>query len=235
MIHIPFIGLDCDTFPPTSQALEDPNGLLAGGGDLNPETLISAYRRGIFPWFDDDQPILWWSPAPRAIFYPDQFQPSKSLKKVLRKQTFKITMDTVFSEVIVACSKPRANGDGTWITKDMVNAYIRLHKLGYAHSIEAWSDNLLVGGLYGICLGSVFFGESMFSSQSNASKAAFCYLVGFCKGQNIELIDCQVENPHLTSLGATNISREVFERHLSRLIPDDLSLKLHSGNWSSVK
>lgn len=232
MTQIPFLGYHCEDFPSTDQAMEEPNGLLVAGGDLSPTRLIDAYRKGIFPWFEEDQPILWWSPAPRAVIYPTEFSPSKSLKKVLRRQTFQVTMDTVFSEVINHCSQPRPDSEGTWITQEMIDAYVHLHELGYAHSVEAWSDNELVGGLYGISLGKVFFGESMFSTQSNASKAAFCHLVDYCKQHKIALIDCQVENPHLTSLGSVNISREHFERHLRSLIPDEQSLNLHLGLWS---
>ena len=232
MNQVPFIGYHCEGFPPTYQAMDEPNGLLAAGGDLTPARLIDAYRKGIFPWFEHDQPILWWSPAPRAVVYPGGFCPSKSLKKVLRRQTFHITMDTVFSRVINHCSQPRPDSEGTWITQDMIDAYVHLHNLGYAHSIEAWANNELVGGLYGISLGNVFFGESMFSTQSNASKAAFCHLVDYCTQHKIELIDCQVENPHLTSLGSVNITREAFEQHLASLIPDDQSLERHIGCWS---
>ena len=233
MTQIPFIGYHCDGFPPVENALSEPNGLLVAGGDLTPERLIEAYSKGIFPWFEDDQPILWWSPAPRAVFYPAEFAPSKSLKKTLRKKTFKITFDSAFLEVITSCSKPRPSGDETWITTDMIDAYTRLHQLGYAHSVEAWEDNNLVGGLYGICLGSIFFGESMFSTKSNASKVAFCALVERCNTNNINLIDCQVANPHLASLGAVDISRATFKNHLQTLIPDKIALSLHKGTWST--
>ena len=235
MTQIPFIGYHCNGFPPVENALDEPNGLLVAGGDLTPERLIEAYSKGIFPWFEDDQPILWWSPAPRAVLYPAEFTPSKSLKKTLRKQTFNITIDTVFAEVIASCSKPRPSGDGTWITSDIIDAYITLHQLGYAHSIEAWLGNELVGGLYGICLGSIFFGESMFSKKSNASKVAFCSLVELCNNKNISLIDCQVANPHLASLGSVDIPRAAFKRHLEVLIPDKRALSLHKGAWSTAK
>lgn len=235
MTQIPFIGHHIAGFPATSKALEDPNGLLAAGGDLEPETLIEAYRRGIFPWYEADQPILWWSPAPRAVFYPNTFKASKSLQKVLRKKTYRITCDTAFAQVIKACSLPRPDSEGTWITSSMINAYIKLHQLGYAHSIETWSSTgELVGGLYGISLGSVFFGESMFSTHSNASKVAFCHLVDRCLQKDIKLIDCQVENPHLTSLGAIEISRKTFEDHLSSYIASSDSLSIHQGCWSTT-
>ena len=233
MTQIPFIGYHCDGFPPVENALDEPNGLLVAGGDLAPDRLIEAYSKGIFPWFEDDQPILWWSPAPRAVLYPAEFVPSKSLKKTLRKKTFKITFDTVFRDVISSCSKPRPSGDGTWITTDMIDAYTQLHQLGYAHSVEAWIGDELVGGLYGICLGSIFFGESMFSTKSDASKVAFCSLVELCNHKNISLIDCQVANPHLASLGAVDIPRTVFKKHLQALIPDKPALDLHKGIWST--
>lgn len=234
MTQIPFIGYHCDGFPPIENALTEPNGLLVAGGDLTPERLVEAYSKGIFPWFEDDQPILWWSPAPRAVLYPAEFIASKSLKKTLRRQKFNITIDTVFADVISSCSKPRASGDGTWITTDMIDAYIMLHKLGYAHSIETWLEGELVGGLYGICLGSVFFGESMFSTKSDASKVAFCSLIELCNSKNISLIDCQVANPHLTSLGAIDIPRTSFKEHLQTLIPDDQALGRHKGAWSTT-
>ncbi|MBV1920862.1 MAG: leucyl/phenylalanyl-tRNA--protein transferase [Pseudomonadales bacterium] len=234
MTQIPFIGYHCDGFPPVENALDEPNGLLVAGGDLAPERLIEAYSKGIFPWYEDDQPILWWSPAPRAVLYPAEFSPSRSLKKTLRKQTFKITVDTVFPEVIVSCSKPRISGDGTWITTDMTEAYIKLHQLGYAHSIEAWAGSKLVGGLYGICLGSIFFGESMFSTKSDASKVAFCSLVELCNNKGINLIDCQVANPHLASLGAVDIPRATFKKHLQTSIPDKSAFDRHRGAWSTI-
>ncbi len=233
MTQIPFIGYHCEGFPPVENALTEPNGLLVAGGDLTPERLIEAYSKGIFPWFEDDQPILWWSPAPRAVLYPAEFTPSRSLKKTLRKKTFTITFDTAFQEVISSCSKPRPSGDGTWITADMMDAYTQLHQLGYAHSVEAWDGKELVGGLYGICLGSIFFGESMFSTKSDASKVAFCSLVEHCNLKNIDLIDCQVANPHLASLGAVDICRTTFKKHLQALIPDKLALDRHKGFWST--
>lgn len=214
--------------------MDEPNGLLVAGGDLTPKRLIEAYSKGIFPWFEDDQPILWWSPAPRAVLYPADFSPSRSLKKTIRKKTFRVTVDTAFPQVIVSCSKPRPSGDGTWITNNMIEAYINLHNLGYAHSVEAWEDEELVGGLYGICLGSMFFGESMFSRKSDASKVAFCSLVELCNNKGINLIDCQVANPHLASLGATDISRQAFKSHLQTLISDQNAIDLHKGTWTPI-
>ena len=219
MIKIPVLGFHTQDFPPIEHALDDPNGLLAAGGDLSPDRLIDAYRRGIFPWFDKDQPILWWSPSPRAVLFPDQLHVSRSLHKTLRKQTYHVTMDTAFEQVIRACSEPREYADGTWITEDMIEAYVRLHELGFAHSVEAWRDEKLVGGVYGIALGKIFFGESMFSRSTDASKVAFVHLVNQLKAWDYQLIDCQVENPHLVSLGSMVIGRSHFKGLLETYIP----------------
>lgn len=219
MIKIPVLGFHTQDFPPIEHALDDPPGLLAAGGDLTPKRLIDAYSKGIFPWFDADQPILWWSPSPRAVLFPDQLHISRSLGKTLRRQRYRVTMDTAFAEVIQACSEPRQYSDGTWITQDMIDAYIHLHELGYAHSVEAWEGDHLVGGVYGIALGKIFFGESMFSRQTDASKVAFVHLVNQLKCWGFQLIDCQVENPHLVGLGSTNISRPQFKALLQQHIP----------------
>lgn len=209
-----------EPFPPTSQALNEPNGLLAAGGDLSVDTLIDAYRQGIFPWFSQGEPILWWSPAPRTLLYPAQLRVSRSLRKVLRQQHFAVRQNTCFAEVIRACATtPRAGQDGTWITADMQQAYIRLHQAGIAHSIEVFFQNRLAGGLYGVQLGQMFFGESMFSHQSDASKVA---LVHLCQMPSIAAIDCQVPTAHLLSLGAQQVSRTSFEATLRRLIPDNI-------------
>lgn len=194
-------------FPHPSLAEED--GLLAVDGDLSPERLILAYRNGIFPWFSEDEPILWWSPDPRFVLYPKDIKVSHSMKKLLKKNTYKISYDTCFRDVISNCSNLRKES-GTWITYDMIEAYCKLHELGYAHSVEAWHEDKLVGGLYGISIGKCFFGESMFSTMSNASKAAF---ITFCKKLEEEgciMVDCQVHTEHLESLGAVHISREKF-------------------------
>ncbi len=185
-------------FPPIEEAEDD--GLLAVGGDLTKERLLCAYRRGIFPWYEVGQPILWWSPDPRLVLFPDELKISRSLRKVLRKEQFEIRFDTAFQEVIKSCADVRTNqGEGTWIIPEMQQAYTELHQEGFAHSVESWLDGKLVGGLYGISMGQCFFGESMFSLVSNASKVAFAYLLQ----QNLyQLIDCQVENKHLESLGA---------------------------------
>ncbi|HET7588144.1 MAG TPA: leucyl/phenylalanyl-tRNA--protein transferase [Gammaproteobacteria bacterium] len=194
-----------DAFPAVERALVDPNGLLAAGGDLSIARLLAAYRRGIFPWYEDGQPILWWSPDPRTVLFPDEFHVSHSLRKTLRRNTFAVTVDRAFADVLDGCAAPR-DDYGTWLTADMKQAYIRLHRAGYAHSIEAWRDGRLAGGLYGIELGRVFFGESMFSRESDASKVALAHL---CQ-RGYDLIDCQVESPHLRRLGARTISRQQF-------------------------
>ena len=205
-------------FPDVEFSLSEPNGLLAIGGDLSVRRLVSAYRKGIFPWFTDDQPILWWSPDPRMVLTPSEIKISRSLKKTLRKQIFHVSFDTAFDQVIDACSQPRADQPGTWITQDMKNAYHQLHQQGIAHCFESWQDGKLVGGLYGIAIGKVFFGESMFSLVTNASKVAFVHSVECLKNWGYVLIDCQVETDHLASFGATNISREQFGKQLENLV-----------------
>jgi leucyl/phenylalanyl-tRNA--protein transferase len=199
-------------FPPIEDALED--GLLAIGGDLSVERLILAYQQGIFPWYDGDTP-LWWSPNPRFVLYPAQLMVSKSMKQIIKKQQFEFKMNTAFSEVIKQCkNKVRTGQDGTWITDAVEIAYTQLHQMGIAISAEAWQDNQLVGGLYGIKMGQLFFGESMFSNQSNASKFAFIQLVNQLKNEGIVLIDCQIFTDHLASMGATMITRDQFKKYL---------------------
>lgn len=195
-------------FPPPSLGTEE--GLLAVGGDLSPERLLLAYCNGIFPWFSKNEPILWWSPDPRFILYPNDIVISHSMKKILKKQTFNVTFDKCFRDVITNCGKLREDKEGTWITQDMVEAYCKLHDLGYAHSVEAWYEEKLVGGLYGIAIGKCFFGESMFSTMSNASKAAFITLTQKLIENDFLVIDCQVYTKHLESLGAVNVPREEF-------------------------
>lgn len=197
-------------FPPPDRALAEPNGLLAAGGGLTAPWLIAAYERGIFPWYSQGQPVLWWSPDPRTVLLPDEFHVSRSLRKTLRTARFETRLDTDFAAVIRACSEPRAAADGTWLTPEMIAAYTRLHETGYAHSIETWREGQLVGGLYGVCLGKVFFGESMFSRQSDASKVALARLVEEAHKRGIALIDCQVASPHLQSLGSRPMPREEF-------------------------
>lgn len=207
---------DPGDFPNVSLALREPDGLLAVGGDLSLERLLAAYQRGIFPWYSGDQPILWWSPDPRSVLFPNKLHISRSLHKTLRKQLFTITFDTVFADVIRACSEPRADGLGTWITDEMQQAYIRLHQAGYAHSVECWSNGKLVGGLYGIAIGKVFFGESMFSRISEASKVAFVFLMRQLQRWQFALIDCQIETPYLNQFGAELIPRTQFVQLLRR-------------------
>lgn len=197
-------------FPDPSYALEEPNGLLAVGGDLSPARLLNAYRQGIFPWYSDDQPILWWSPNPRAVLFPNEFKIARSLRKTLRKHPFRVTLDTAFAAVIDACSEPRSHDAGTWITEEMKQAYVQLHRIGFAHSVECWEDEELVGGLYGVSMGKVFFGESMFSRRTDASKVGFAHLVEQLKNWGFGLIDCQVHSGHLASLGAEDIPRDEF-------------------------
>lgn len=188
--------------------LADEDGLLAIGGDLSAERLILAYQHGIFPWFSDDDPICWYSPHERCVIYPDRIKVSKSMKQVLKNGGFKVTANLAFEKVIANCAKiPRKDQAGTWITKEMQAAYLNLHQLGWAHSVEVWKDANLVGGLYGIAIGNVFCGESMFSLVSNASKVAMIFL---CQQTNFELIDCQLPNDHLLSLGAEMIDREKY-------------------------
>lgn len=228
-------------FPPVEMALSEPNGLLAAGGQLSPEWLLCAYRQGIFPWFEAGQPILWWSPNPRLVLTPKTLKISKSLKKLLKKHNYQFSFDTSFTKVIQHCAESRRQGDGTWITKEMQAAYIALHEQGYAHSVEIWSDGILVGGLYGVALGKVFFGESMFSSKNNTSKLALVYLTKQLELWDFELIDCQVSSDHLFTLGAFEIPRTQFLEKISQSVQQELheannEEKRNSqsiiGNWS---
>ena len=197
-------------FPDVSEALDDPAGLLAGGGDLSPERLIEAYRRGIFPWFSPGQPVLWWSPDPREVLFPHEIHVSRSLQRQMRRAPFRITENLAFTRVVSACAEPRDAIGGTWITPEMQSAYCQLHRLGVAHSIEVWSGDALVGGLYGVRTGAVFCGESMFSRASNASKAALAWLAGVAPERGILLIDCQMPSAHLRSLGSRPLPRAQF-------------------------
>ena len=210
MPQIPWLEGSSTNFPHPSSALTDPDGLLAAGGNLSPEQLLHAYRHGIFPWFDDTQPILWWSPNPRLVIKPADLHLSKSLRKVIRRDTFTVTSDRCFNDVMLACAEPRDQQDGTWITEEMLEAYNHLHELGHAHSIEVWEGDALAGGLYGIAIGQVFFGESMFSRASNASKVGFTALLLSLREANFQLVDCQVQTDHLQSLGASEVEREHF-------------------------
>ncbi|MEQ6342163.1 MAG: leucyl/phenylalanyl-tRNA--protein transferase [Gammaproteobacteria bacterium] len=221
------------SFPPVEYAFREPNGLLAAGGDLAPARLITAYRSGIFPWYNEGQPILWWSPDPRVVLFPSHLKVSRSLRKTLKKREFNVTLDTAFRQVMQACAAPRTHGrktapafpalppsmavdGGTWITDEMLDAYCRLHELGIAHSVEAWRGDELVGGLYGVAIGRVFFGESMFSRVTDASKVAFVHLVRQLERWGYAVIDCQVGSSHLQSLGAEDISRADFNTLLKQ-------------------
>jgi leucyl/phenylalanyl-tRNA--protein transferase len=206
-----------DAFPPPQQALKEPNGLLAAGGDLRPERLLAAYRHGIFPWYEDGQPILWWSPEPRAVLLPKALKVSRSLRRSLKQSGFEVTADTAFDRVLQCCAAPRHYGGSTWITTDMARAYGQLHRLGWAHSFETWQAGDLVGGLYGVAIGRVFFGESMFSTATDASKVALVRMVHALEQRGFELVDCQVASAHLTSLGAVNMPRSDFLARLEQL------------------
>lgn len=204
-------------FPPAWLARSD--GLLCIGGDLSAQRILLAYEKGIFPWFSENEPILWWSPDPRLVLFPENIKVSRSLKKTIKKNTFHLTMDHAFEETILSCSKPRRKEfAGTWLVEEMIEAYIQLHKLGYAHSIETWKDGRLVGGLYGICLGGIFFGESMFSFEDDASKTALTALARHLEQHRFDLIDCQVTTNHLLSMGATEISRNTYLDIIQRSI-----------------
>lgn len=220
MPHSPLNKIDYIAFPDVSNCNED--GLLAMGGDLDLNTLVSAYSQGIFPWFNDDQPILWWSPDPRMVLFPNEIKISRSLRKTLNKKQFTITCNKAFDQVIKACAlrgeqNPRLINEDTWITDDMQTAYQQLHKFGYAHSVETWQGEELVGGLYGVCLGKVFFGESMFSRVNDASKVAFASLAQSLSEQRFSVIDCQVSSDHLLSLGAREIPRSDFLTYLEHI------------------
>jgi leucyl/phenylalanyl-tRNA---protein transferase len=207
-------------FPPLEQALDDPAGLLAAGGDLSTERLLAAYRRAIFPWYSPGQPVLWWSPDPRAVLFPAEFRCTRSLSKTLRNGGFEIVIDRDFPQVIAACAAPRPQSLGTWITPEMMDAYVELHRRGYAHSIETWRGRELVGGLYGVRLGGVFFGESMFSRESDASKVALARLVEACRTAGIVVIDCQMSSAHLESLGSRRIPRARFQALVREHVAD---------------
>jgi leucyl/phenylalanyl-tRNA--protein transferase len=218
MPHVTRLGGDGD-FPPSSEALDSPNGLLAVGGKLSVTRLQAAYRRGIFPWYEAPQPVLWWTPDPRSVLFPDELHISRSLRKTLRENAFELGVDRRFTQVMRDCAKPRKDGAGTWIDEDMVAAYTELHRLGSAHSVEVMNSvGSLVGGLYGVALGRVFFGESMFSRESDASKVALVALVDILRRGHFHMIDCQIENPHLNSLGARCIDRLDFEQRLAQTV-----------------
>ncbi len=212
MQELTFLDFDNPVFPSQDKALENPDGLLAVGGNLQPETLISAYHQGIFPWYEDGQPLLWWSPAERAVIYPDDIKVSRSLRKTLRQTDWEVRLDSDFLSVIEHCAAPRKKGnEDTWITDEMMSSYFELHRMGYAHSLEIWRHDKLVGGLYGVLVGAVFCGESMFSVEKDASKIALVQLAIIMKERTGGgLIDCQLSNDHLLSMGAVTISRQNF-------------------------
>lgn len=217
------------SFPPPQMARED--GLLAVGGDLSPERLLLAYHLGIFPWYSRGEPILWWSPDPRLVLFPDDFHISKSLARTIRRKTFTVTFDKAFGEVIRNCAETREEqGEGTWIDEDMIAAYCKLHEFGYAHSVECWQEDELAGGLYGVSMGSVFFGESMFSLQPDSSKVAMAALVEKLTYWEFDMIDCQIGSEHLTSLGAEEISGAEFGERLALSVDKPTMV----GNWSKL-
>ncbi len=206
---IPYLN-NYEAFPSVHTALIEPNGLLAAGADLSIERLTKAYSNGIFPWFSQGEPILWWSPDPRTIFSLNEYRPSRSLKRFIKKTKFTVTLNKDFEAVIENCSLPRSHQESTWISREMKRAYLNLHQQKLAHSVEVWQNEDLIGGIYGVAIGKLFCGESMFSGISNGSKVALAYLIEHLKTQQFPIIDCQVENPHLISLGAQNITREKY-------------------------
>ena len=214
---IPFLG-PADPFPPVERALDEPDGLLAAGGTLSARRLVDAYARGIFPWFNDGDPILWWSPDPRTVLEPARFHISRSLRKQLRKREFVVTIDAAFPKVLEECAAPRAGDQGTWLTRQMQDAYLSLYTKGLAHSIEVWIGSTLAGGIYGVSIGRMFFGESMFSRRPNGSKIALAYLTAQLDRWGCPLIDCQLETEHLISLGAIRMPRREFVKHVARLV-----------------
>ena len=220
-----------EEFPDPDDALAEPDGLLAAGGDLSPERLLTAYRAGIFPWFSAGQPILWWAPDPRSVLFPGELHVSRSLARTLRRDRFDVTFDEAFDTVIEACAAPRRGQPGTWITPSMHDAYRTLHRHGHAHSVECWTDGKLVGGLYGVALGRVFFGESMFSHENDASKVALVHLVRHLVAWDYRLIDCQIHNPHLASLGARTIPRREF----THLLDAHCDAAPADGAWSGAR
>jgi len=217
-------------FPSIEWALDVPNGLLAAGADLSPARLIDAYRRGIFPWYSSGQPILWWSPDPRMVLFVDEFRMPRSLRKTVRKEPFDITVDAAFAAVLEGCAGPRRGQRGTWVTPSITEAYRRLHRLGHAHSVEAWRGNELVGGLYGVCVGKMFYGESMFAREQDASKVALVHLVSLLQRLEMPLIDCQQETEHLARFGARPIPRREFAGWLSRLVDSQEATR----DWSAI-
>lgn len=239
MLVLPRLNPFSLEFPPVEQALDDPNGLLAFGGDLRPERIIAAYRRGIFPWYQEGEPILWWSPQPRAVLFPERIHISRSLRRVLRRRKFEVSMDRCFADVMRECGAPTPDRPGTWITDAMREAYGELHRRGFAHSIEVWQSEKLVGGMYGIALGKVFFGESMFSRVTNASKVALVHLCGQLRQWGFAVIDCQVSSNHLRAMGACEIRRTEFQQLLElyggRTLSDNDRTWQLSWQWTELE
>jgi leucyl/phenylalanyl-tRNA--protein transferase len=223
---IPWLG-EGDAFPPVARALAEPNGLLAAGGDLGLGRLVAAYRHGIFPWYSDGQPILWWSPDPRMVLAPSEIVISRSLRKKLRRREYEVRTDTSFREVMRACAEPRDGEAGTWITDEMAAAYGAFHDAGYAHSVETWIDGELAGGLYGVAMGQMFFGESMFSRATDSSKIALAHLARQLERWGFGLIDCQMATAHLYSMGAREVPRDDFQRAVSELV----NYPARTGAW----
>ena len=219
-----------DPFPPVEEALRNPNGLLCAGADLSVPRLLAAYRNGIFPWYSGDEPILWWSPDPRMVLFCDELKISRSLDKNLRNKGFETRIDSAFAKVIKACAEPRKEGAGTWISAEMQAAYVALHRAGHAHSVETWLDGGLVGGLYGVAIGRAFFGESMFSRETDASKVALVALVEELRRRDCPMIDCQQRTPLLASLGAREIPRRQFLRRVTALV----NYPEPTGKWERV-
>ncbi len=220
-----------DPFPPVERALRESNGLLCAGGDLSVERLLQAYRLGIFPWYSRGEPILWWSPDPRMVLYCEELKVPRSLAKSVRNKGYRLRIDTAFDEVLRACAGPRKGVSGTWLRREMRSAYLRLHQAGYAHSFEIWKDGELAGGLYGVAIGRMFYGESMFSRSTDASKVALVHLVRVLRGKGFPLIDCQMNTPLLASLGGREIPRAAFLRALSALV----NYAEPPGTWISVE
>ena len=218
-------------FPDGRLAESEPNGLLAFGGDLSIERLLSAYRHGVFPWYSDGQPILWWNPAPRMVLYPGELHVARSLRRSLRNRGYEGSIDSSFDRVIRACAASRGDRPGTWLVPEMIDAYLALHEAGHAHSIEIWSEGELVGGLYGVAIGQMFFGESMFSRRTDSSKAALVVLVEIAADHPFQLIDCQIHTAHLASLGAREIRREHFERALRSAVQSEAPQLEPRSRW----
>lgn len=214
---LPWLNPD-DPFPPVENALREPNGLLCAGLDLSPERILDAYCHGLFPWFNPGEPVLWWSPNPRMVLFPSELRISRSLRRRMKQGGYEIRVDTRFQEVMQACAEPRDGQSGTWIVPAMLGAYTRLHQMGYAHSVETWMSDELVGGLYGIAIGRMFYGESMFSRKTDASKLALAHLCRQLDAWGFGLIDCQMETSHLASMGARPIPRKAFIQEVQRLI-----------------